>query len=216
VNLLPFERADGQRPESDWPANLGGVNPTDTPAELPLATRLWFAWVCLLRVLFDARFAARTWTVRAALPAGPAPTAAPAAKPAPTATPKPPDRAPGALQLLSLLQRDGRLVDFLEQDIASFSDEEIGAAARLVHEGCRKTLHQLTTVKPVRAESEGANVTLEEGFVRSQIKLIGNVSGTPPYRGTLRHRGWRAASLHLPEVVEGHDADILAPAEVEL
>jgi len=182
------------------------------PDELPFLTRLWFAWVCLLRVLFDARFAARTWTVRAALPAAPARAAAPPA----AAIAKPPDHSLGALQLLTLLQRDGRLVDFLEQDIASFSDEEIGAAARLVHDGCQKTLHQLATVKPVRAENEGANVTLEEGFVRSQIKLIGNVSGTPPYRGTLRHRGWRAASLHLPEVVEGHDANILAPAEVEL
>src|SRR5262249_40222135 len=123
---------------------------------------------------------------------------------------------PAALQLLSLLQREGRLVDFLEQDITSYSDDEVGAAARLVHEGCRKTLHRLTTVRPVRAETEGTRVMLEQGFVRSEIKLIGEVTGSPPYRGTLRHRGWRAAELHLPEMVEGHDPSILAPAEVEL
>jgi hypothetical protein len=128
----------------------------------------------------------------------------------------PPAGPPQALQLLSLLQREGRFVDFLEQDITAFSDEEVGAAARLVHEGCRKTLRRVTTVAPVRAEGEGANVTLESGFARSEVKLIGNVQGAPPYRGTLRHRGWRAAGLHLPETVEGHDANILAPAEVEL
>jgi hypothetical protein len=85
-----------------------------------------------------------------------------------------------------------------------------------VHQGCREALRRLTTVKPVRSENEGANVTLEAGFASSEVKLIGDVKGVPPYRGTLRHRGWRAAGLHLPERVEGHDDSILAPAEVEL
>jgi hypothetical protein len=114
------------------------------------------------------------------------------------------------------LQREGRLVDFLEQEITAFSDEEVGAAARIVHEGCRQTLHRVAAVKPVRDESEGANITLPTEFTQSEVKLIGNVQGSPPYRGTLRHRGWRATGFKLPEMVEGHDASILAPAEVEL
>jgi hypothetical protein len=197
----------------------------DDTAALPFLTRLWFAWVCLIRVLFDSRFAARTWAVRAA-PALPGPAVRPSLAPAAPAVsvgvppvavaPPAPERSPHALQLLSLFQREGRLVDFLEQDITSFSDEDVGAAARLVHQGCREALRRLTTVKPVRSETEGANVTLEAGFAVSEVKLIGDVKGAPPYRGTLRHRGWRAAGLHLPERAPGHDDSILAPAEVEL
>src|SRR5580704_17185900 len=97
---------------------------------LPLLTRLWFAWLCFFRVFFDARFAERVWGQREAPRLPPS-----APRPALTATP-----ANAALQLLSLLQREGRLVDFLQQEIASFPDADVGAAARVVHEGCRKAL----------------------------------------------------------------------------
>ncbi|WP_437965439.1 DUF2760 domain-containing protein [Sorangium sp. So ce260] len=206
---------------------------------LPWSTRLWFAFACFFRVLFDPQFAARAWQARdaaAALPpaeraepqrlerarAGSAPAAPAAAErePAPAPAPTPaPAAAPGvssALQLLSLLQREGRLVDFLEQDIASFGDADVGVAARMVHEGCRKALRSHAKLAPVRPEEEGAKVTLEAGYSPSEIKLIGNVSGSAPYRGVLRHRGWRADELSLPTPVAGHDASIIAPAEVEL
>ncbi|WP_437924917.1 DUF2760 domain-containing protein [Sorangium sp. So ce291] len=205
---------------------------------LPWSTRLWFAFACFFRVLFDPRFAARAWQARepAALPpagrrepeqleraredSAPPLTGAPeAAKkepaPAPPAPPAPP-AASSALQLLALLQREGRLVDFLEQDIASFGDADVGVAARMVHEGCRKALRGHAKLAPVRREEEGARVTLEAGYNPSEIKLIGNVSGSAPYRGVLRHRGWRADELSLPTPVAGHDASIIAPAEVEL
>ncbi|WP_437479558.1 DUF2760 domain-containing protein [Sorangium sp. So ce1014] len=196
---------------------------------LPWSTRLWFAFACFFRVLFDPRFAARAWQAReaaAALP--PAERAEPqklerarksGAAPAPEAVSIEPAPAPGvssALQLLSLLQREGRLVDFLEQDIASFGDADVGVAARMVHEGCRKALRSHAKLAPVRREEEGAKVTLESGYNPSEIKLIGNVSGSAPYRGALRHRGWRVDELSLPTPVAGHDARILAPAEVEL
>lgn len=201
-------------------------NSTDTE-QLPFLTRLWFAWVCLIRVLFDGSFAARVFAQRippAALPERATSadgigrrTDAAAAKSAATTNGGPgPAPTPEGLQLLSLLQREGRLIDFLEQDVTSFSDAEVGAAARVVHEGCRKILHRVTSVAPVRSEHEGDNVVLEDGFVSSEVMLVGNVHGTPPYRGTLRHRGWRAAGLTLPEVVGGHDPSVLAPAEVEL
>jgi hypothetical protein len=195
---------------------------------LPFSTRLWFAWVCFFRVLFDATFAARAFAARTApaLPAAPASTATPLPEPdAPKsirsvskasekAAPAPP--ADPALQLLALLQRDGRFIDFLEQDIGTFPDVEIGAVARVVHEGCRKALRAHATITPIRTEEEGATVTLPEGYSPSLVKLSGKVQGAAPYKGVLRHRGWRAADLVLPVPVKGHDSTVIAPAEVEL
>jgi hypothetical protein len=191
--------------------------PEDAP--LPFVTRLWFAWACFVRILIDGAFAARVQKARE-----PAPELPPklAEKPAPKKPkkaapekPKAPDLTP-ALQLLALLQREGRLVDFLEQDIASFPDAEIGATVRVVHEGCRKALREHVTITPVRPEDEGAKVTLEAGFSPAEVKLVGNVGGKPPYRGTLQHRGWKASGLRLPTATAEHDPSILAPAEVEL
>lgn len=179
-----------------------------TDDSLPFITRLWFAWLCFFRVLFDPAFASRAWKARA-LPSAPAPAPAPA----PALAPAPPN---AALRLLALFQREGRLVDFLEQDIASFSDADVGAAARVVHEGCRKALRAHITIEPVRPEAEGSRITLPQGFDAGEVKLIGDVRGDPPYTGALRHRGWRAAKLELPAMLGNQEVPILAPAEVEL
>jgi hypothetical protein len=170
---------------------------------LPFFTRLWFAWVCYFRILWDARFARRVWDARADEPELPA-----------RAAREPDDSA--ALRLLGLLQREGRLVDFLQQDIAAFSDTEIGAVGRVVHDGCRRALSAHVTIAPVRSEAEGSQVTLEAGFDATRAKLLGNVGGTGPYRGVLRHRGWRVDRCDLPRSVGGHDPSVLCPAEVEL
>lgn len=180
-------------------------------AELPLATRLWFAWLCFFRIFFDSRFAARLWSAREASALPPAVAARPVASP-----PAPGADVTPALQLLSLFQREGRLIDFLQQDIASFPDADVGAAARVVHEGCRKALRSHARIAPVRAEAEGARVTLPAGFDAEEVKLVGDLKGSPPYAGVLRHRGWRAETLDLPQIVGKHDAHILAPAEVEI
>jgi len=188
---------------------------------LPFLTRLWFAWLCFFRVLFDGAFASGVWQLRErgtnALPPSPEPpkTTAPKAEAAKPALPPPPPADP-ALQLLSLFQREGRLVDFLEQDIAAFSDADVGAAARVVHEGCRKALRAHAKVAPVRAEEEGTKVTIAAGFAPAEVKLSGNVQGAAPYTGVLRHRGWKATELTLPVPVQGYDPKVLAPAEVEL
>jgi hypothetical protein len=121
-----------------------------------------------------------------------------------------------ALQLLSLLQREGRLVDFLQQDITAFPDVDIGAAARVVHDGCRRALRAHAEIEPVLPQNEGARVELAAGFDADEVKLVGDVRGQPPYAGVLRHRGWRAKRLDLPAIVGAHDAHVLAPAEVEL
>ena len=202
--------------------------PQESSQELPFATRLWFAWVCLFRVFFDATFAARAWALRASPKTLPSP--AHGAAPEPSTESEPPPSREAArrnegtagtattkgLQLLALLQRDGRLIDFLEQDVTSFTDEEVGAAARIVHEGCRKVLHRVTSVSPLRAENEGSKVVIADGFSPSEITLVGKVQGAAPYRGTLRHRGWRVSELQLPDTTAGHDPRVLAPAEVEL
>src|SRR5262249_18008373 len=183
---------------------------------LSFAARFWFAWSCLVRLLFDGAFAARVWDVRepAALPPPkppepelPPPPAPKAAAPTPASkeAAPPPSSAEPALSLLALLQREGRLVDFLEQDITAFSDAEIGAAARVVHDGCRKALRGHARIAPVRAEEEGATITLLAGYSPAEVKLSGDVQGSPPYKGVLRHRGWRAADLVLPTPVKGHD-----------
>jgi hypothetical protein len=121
-----------------------------------------------------------------------------------------------ALQLLGLLQQEGRLVDFLEEDVAQYSDEEIGAAVRVVHEGCRKALHDHLTLQPIRQETEGVSITLEHGFDASALRPTGNLVGEPPFTGTLAHRGWRATEIRLPKLAKDHDVHVIAPAEVEL
>lgn len=125
-------------------------------------------------------------------------------------------RERGALLLLALLQREGRFVDFLQQDVTDFDDEQIGAAARVVHDGCRRALKGHLKIAPIRAEAEGDKVTLQEGYDVQANKLVGNVTGKPPYKGSVQHRGWRAEHLVLPSEVGDHDPRVLAPAEVEL
>ena len=139
--------------------------------------RVWLAVVCWFRIVFNAEFAARVQRLQR--PAEP-------------------------LQLLAILQREGRLIDFCEEDLAGFSDAQIGAAARTVHDGCRKALRSMITLEPVRTEAEGASVELPAGFDPRSVRLTGNVVGKPPFKGVLKHHGWRAAEV------------VIAPAEVEL
>ncbi len=126
--------------------------------------------------------------------------------------PKGPD-----LRVLAILQRDGRLVDFLLEDLDGASNEVIGAAVREIHAGCRKVLHDYFKVEPVLGSPEGETVSVPADFDPSAIRLTGNVTGNPPFRGVLRHHGWKVGSAQLP-VLPGAkvDSDILAPAEVEL
>jgi hypothetical protein len=171
--------------------------------------RLGLAFVAFFRTLVDASFAAGVLELRR----GALPAAAPEPPPAPTFREASPD---AALQLLGILQREGRLLDFLAEDITAFSDADVGTAARVVHDGCRMALHEHLSLEPVRTEAEGGRVTLQAGFDAAQVRLTGRVTGEAPFTGTVQHRGWRATSVRLPQLAEGHDPHILAPAEVEL
>jgi hypothetical protein len=131
--------------------------------------------------------------------------------------PRPPARSndDAALGLLAIFQREGRLVDFLEQDLDAFPDAEIGAAARVVHSGCRRALRAHFELARVRPEAEGTAITVGASDV-AEVKLTGNVHGSAPYRGVLRHAGWRVERTRMPEFVGGHNASVICQAEVEL
>jgi hypothetical protein len=183
--------------------------------------RLGLALVLFWKVLLHAALAAQ---VRALLQAGSQPQtsrgdaaelgaqgesrAEPVAKVEPDPT--------TALQLLGIMQREGRFVDFLEEDVSRFSDAEVGAAARVVHEGCRRGLKDYLVLEPVRPEAEGEAVILERGFDPARTRVTGNVVGEPPFHGRLAHHGWQVAEIRLPSLANRHDPRIVAPAEVEL
>ncbi|MFZ3139842.1 DUF2760 domain-containing protein [Polaromonas sp.] len=175
--------------------------------------RVSLAFGSFFSTLSSPGYAARVQDLREHPEAAPAPAPAPvAATPAPL-KPAGPD---AALQLLALLQRDARLIDFVQEDLSGYSDAEIGGPARLVHEGCAKVLREHFTLAPVRLEAEGSRITLESGFDARAIRLTGNVVGQAPFKGALSHRGWRATDTRLPTLAAGHDATVLAQAEVEL
>jgi hypothetical protein len=104
----------------------------------------------------------------------------------------------------------------LQEDVAGFPDADVGAAARVVHEGCRRALKDYVVLEPVRSEAEGAAITLERGFDAARNRVTGNVVGEPPFKGRLAHHGWLVRELKLPALQAGHDPKIVAPAEVEL
>ena len=121
-----------------------------------------------------------------------------------------------AVQMLALLQRDGRLIDFLTEDITLYPDEQLGAAVRTIHETCRQVLERYLKLEPILNSEEEQPVTVQAGFDPAAIKLIGNVAGKPPVRGVLRHKGWRVKEMNLPPLPQGAGRMVLAPAEVEL
>jgi hypothetical protein len=143
-------------------------------------------------------------------------TAEPVKAPEPPKAIAPEKLHASGLFVLSVLQQDGRLIDFLQQDVASFSDEEVGGAARVVHGGCRKALERLISVAPVLKDAEGSNVTVPAGFDSSRIRLTGNVAGQPPYKGSLKHHGWVATQVKFPTLSDAIDYRVVAPAEVGL
>ncbi len=178
---------------------LAGNAPAFFGVGLALTLGLWFALQQVAR----------------RLPAGAAPAPGVEA-PAQPQSPSPASPA-SALQLLSILQRKGRLIDFLQEDLQDFSDAQIGATVRGVHEGCRQALAEHIALEPIIDEAEGSRVTVEKNFDAGAIRLTGSVLGEPPFAGALQHRGWRVKRVDLPVRVSGPETDlVIAPAEVEV
>jgi len=126
------------------------------------------------------------------------------------------DNDDAAVHLLAILQREARLVDFLEESLDGYDDATVGAVSRKVHDDCKRTLDKYFTVSPVMAESENSQVTIPAGFDANRIKVSGNAVGEPPYNGTLQHKGWTAVSKGLPQRGKTYDPSIVFPAEVEV
>ena len=163
--------------------------------------RVRIAFKSTLRALRDPEYAAKVEELLNPPP------------PVPVVPPKP-SGAP--LRLLALLQREGRLVDFLLEDVRGYQDQEVGAAVRDIHQKCQAALKEHLVLEPVLPQSEGSAVDVPAGFDPSAIRLVGNVTGQPPFRGTLQHHGWRVKELKLAPPPEGQDEFVLMPAEVEL
>jgi len=139
----------------------------------------------------------------------------PAPKPKPPAEPTP--TRSDALTLLATLQREARFIDFVQEPLGSYSDAQIGAAARDVHRDCGKVLQRLFALKPALADEEGAQVDVPAGFDPGRYRLTGNVTGQPPFRGQMVHHGWEASICELPAWSGSKQAArVVAPVEVEL
>jgi hypothetical protein len=129
---------------------------------------------------------------------------------------RPPKPSGEPLRLLALLQREGRLLDFLLEDVSQASDDQLGAGVRELHRKAQAVLKDRLVLEPVLPQREGDAVEVPPGFDPSAIRLVGNVTGQPPFRGTLQHHGWRVKELKLAPPPEGQDEFVLMPAEVEL
>jgi hypothetical protein len=150
-------------------------------------------------------------------PADAPPAKAEAVKPAPA--PIAANQAEAEIvSFLATLQEKGRFVDFLMDDITAYSDAQVGAAARVVHSGCKTVLREHFSVHPIRDEAEGSAVTVAAGYLADEYRLVGKISGEAPFSGTLVHRGWKTETVKLPRVLNtGSDRlPTIAPAEVEL
>ena len=173
--------------------------------------KLGTAFRSFFRALADGAFAQRV----ADLLDGKAPV--PASVPTLVAAASQPSLRSEALTLLAALQREARLIDFLQESISSYSDAQIGAAVREVHRSSAAVLERVFALRPLMTQSEGSPVDLPSGAEGGRVQLTGNVAGNPPYRGTLRHAGWQATTLNLPQWTGSEStARIVAPAEVEL
>jgi hypothetical protein len=138
----------------------------------------------------------------------------PVAAPQPEPTLRVPDPADRATQILALLQRDGRLIDFLMEDLAAYADAQIGAAVRDVHAGCRQALSRYTSLAPVLEDEEGGTILIDGGTDPARVKVVGHATGSS-FRGVVRHRGWEVTRLDLPPL-PASGRTIVAPAEVEI
>jgi hypothetical protein len=145
-------------------------------------------------------------------------TSTPAPAPLPVKPPPPAENQAESevVAFLALLQEKGRLVDFLMEDVAAYDDNEVGAAARVIHQGCRQVLQEYFKISPVSDAQEGTQVTLPAGYATDHYRVVGKLAGEPPFTGTLVHKGWKTEFVKLPRIVSSGELPSIAPAEVEL
>ncbi len=189
-------------------------------ALLPLASAYQFDVLCAALVLGLVALISIAVTRRPKREAGRAAAQPAQPLPAPPLPAPPPANQAEAeiVSFLATLQAKGRLVDFLMDDINAFNDAQVGAAARIVHAGCKAALQEHFRITPVRPEAEGATVQVPAGYAADEYRLLGKISGQAPFSGVLVHRGWRTDQVKLPRIL--HDSTdrlpTIAPVEVEL
>src|SRR5262249_25094274 len=144
------------------------------------------AFAAFFTILFKGRLPAALQSVQAPAPAAPAPA------------PPTVDGSDRAVQVLALMQRDGRLIDFLMEDLTAYADAQIGAAVRDVHAGSGGVLPPYVTLEPILAGKEGERTSVSQDLDPALVRLVGNVTGHPPSPGTLLHHGWRVSRIELP------------------
>ena len=181
--------------------------------------RIAYAFRCFFALLLHGEIPDEVARELALTPADATPTKAsdqPAAIPTGAAETLATESFDRAVQVFTLLQRDGRLIDFLTEDVTPYPDAQLGAAVRSVHESLHQVLERYLELEPIIDSEEGQPVTVQRDFDPASIKLVGNVTGQLPLRGSLRHRGWRVKRLNLPPLPEGAGRSVIAPAEVEV
>jgi hypothetical protein len=182
---------------------------------IAFSTRVSYAFRCFLALLTKGEIPLDI--ARELIASSSAPSPAVAARPVAKATEKAPDdSADRAVQVLALFQRDGRLVDFLAEDVSPYPDSQLGAAVRTIHDSCRQVLDRYVKLEPIISAEEDQPVTIPSAIDPAAIKLIGNVASTPPTKGVLRHRGWKVIDVSLPSLPQGTGRKIVAPAEIEI
>jgi hypothetical protein len=179
-------------------------------------SRILLAFRCFFAILFHGKLTQPALGELKLAPRGTEATAKPAkSAPAPAAARPEVRTSDGALQILAIMQRDARLIDFLMEDIAGYADDQIGAAVRELHDQCRDSIARYVSLQPVIDGVEGT-FTKAPGNDPNTVKFIGNVPAKPPSGGILRHKGWRAAKVDLPALGPKQDASVIAPAEIEI
>jgi hypothetical protein len=173
--------------------------------------RIILAFKMFFAILFDKSVAARAERLSREIPAESAKPSAPPAAAAPVST------RSDALTLLSVLQREARLIDFLKENITAYEDAQIGAAVRDVHRDAAAALDRLFALRPLMDQPEGSEIPLTAAPDANRVRLVGNLGGQAPTRGRLQHAGWQATKQELPQFTgQASAALVIAPAEVEV
>jgi Domain of unknown function (DUF2760) len=180
---------------------------------LPIAIAAFLVAILVLVLSFAGRPKANSTSEPAPVAANvPSPVAATVAPP-----PSAANQSEGEIAaFLALLQEKGRLVDFLMEDVTTYDDAQVGAAARVIHQGCKEVLAEHFRITPVSVAKEGSRVTVPAGYAADEYRLIGKISGNPPFSGKLIHKGWRTDYVKLPRIAKTSRLTTIAPAEVEL
>ena len=124
------------------------------------------------------------------------------------------------IQLLNLLQQKGRFLDFLMEDILEHSDEDLGSAARFVHQGCSQIMKEYFKIMPLSEQKEGEQMVLEKDHDPYKFLLLEGTINQEQQEVKIIHRGWVTTNINLPKAsksnTSSHNTGIISPIELEI